>query len=200
VSKGNKIVIGLLIFIIIGIGTVLTLNEMEIIQLCRCKCNNNSTNNVEVKKDISSELELELQKRYEEIYAALGEGSNVNISTNQVSPYDGFVFYDYNFDELKKYFSDNGINYIKNHMSYKKQVGDEIVYYENSFMTSIFGQTDQDVRKLKLVSYTDDSALLLSLEGQVCNEDKSLCVGNKYGNEYIMFKKVNNIWLVDFFE
>ncbi len=39
-SKGNKIVIGLLIFIIIGIGTVLTLNELEVIELCNCKCPN----------------------------------------------------------------------------------------------------------------------------------------------------------------
>ena len=57
-SKGNKIVIGLLIFIIIGIGTVLTLNELEVIELCNCKCTScpKSVQNVPEEKAVNSQV------------------------------------------------------------------------------------------------------------------------------------------------
>ena len=207
-SKGNKIVIGLLLFIIIGSAVILILNDKGIIELCKsCKCEPNCPICEEVKNDTNDKSEYEqkllaeLQKKYEEIYTYVAEGYEVVDKNVVINNLQGLDIYAWNFDKLKKYFSDNCIEYIKNHLSEAKYIDDKLYYFsDDEMMKSIFGQTDQDIRTLKLVSYTDDSALLISEIGKLCNPDTNLCIGDEYGDEYIMFKKINNVWYVDFFE
>lgn len=207
-KKKYNIIICILTICVVLLLCVIGLNTFGIIHLCgesksetHCPIYEEAKNDTNDKSKYEQKLLAELQKKYEEIYTYVAEGYEVVDKNVVINNLQGHDIYAWNFDKLKKYFSDNCIEYIKNHLSEAKYVDDKLYYFsDDEMMKSIFGQTDQDIRTLKLVSYTDDSALLISEIGQLCNPDSNLCMGDEYGDEYIMFKKINNVWYVDFFE
>ena len=189
-SKGNKIVIGLLIFIIIGIGTVLILNDRGIIHLCGyCKCETcqkcietkieSSTDKIDVEA-----LEKEIQGVYEADYKILEEGSKVENDDDCISFGESSKICALKEDLLKTIFTDNAIYYIHDYFS---NYSDGKYYlYDEGFMSTIWGITDQGVRTLKYVTNNDGlyifKADIKKCEATICTPD--------YGGEYIGFKKL----------
>ena len=198
-KKGNIWVI-ILVLIIVTLVVVFCLDYFGFIKLpkrieqCDCNCKTELCDKNNSRDDNNTEILNILQKRYNEIYNELQEGANVSIS-NKVN---GKYVLEWDFRKLKKFFTENGIQQIKDEFSGEV----DGYYYQNddALMNTIFGVTDQKVRDLKLLSYRDDVAVLYSKHAQNCIKQSGLCVGNGYGNELIIFKNVDGTWYVDMFE
>ena len=199
-SKGNKIVIVLLIFIIIGIGTVLILNDRGIIHLCgscKCetcqKCNETKIEPSTDKIDVEA-LEKEIQGVYENYYVILQEGSGAENDGDCIPFGENSKICALKEDLLKTIFTDNAIYYIHDYFS--NYSNNKYYLYNEGFMSTIWGITDQGVRTLKYVTNNDGlyifKADIKKCEATICTPD--------FGGEYIGFKKVNDKWLVEFFQ
>lgn len=92
-----------------------------------------------------------------------------------------------NNSELKTYFTDKAMNYISKNNSATNVV----------FFYGILGSTDQGIRPLTIVSYTDDTIIATGqlIEGA----SETLYDADKYPL-YIIFKKEANSWKIDLFE
>ena len=200
-SKGNKIVIGLLLFIIIGSAVILILNDKGIIELCKsCKCEPNCSESEATKNESSivkldiEALEKEIQDVYKADYDALVEGEKARNYEDCIPFGENSKICALKEDLLKTIFTDNAIYYIHDYFS--NYSNNKYYLYNEGFMSTIWGLTDQGVRTLKYVTNNDGlyifKADIKKCEATVCTPD--------FGGEYIGFKKVNDKWLVEFFQ
>ena len=158
-------------------------------------------NNGESKTSITESEALEIAKKvYGEAYSALNGDEYDKIFVygqyEEADPNDRS--YKVNTELLKKYFTENAIKKIYSCDWYKEVNGQYYIvgYQFVDWVPGIFGATDQKMRTLKIVSYTDSK---ISATGQITNEDG-------YEGDIdseplkIEFVKVGDSWLIDNFE
>ena len=154
-------------------------------------------NNPNQDNDIISKenLEKEIQDRYEVIYNSIDEGTNITLNESKTFIINGNE-YSYNkvdYTKLKELFTDDGIKYLEENYLYN----DGGIYYDSEeLIHSIFGITNQGKRDLEIVLYDDN---LVLAKAKITTPQNQFSSGS-YGGEYILFKKVNNIWKVEIFE
>lgn len=168
--------------------------------------NNNSKDGSS--SDISS-ITAEIQSVYGDAYKVIAEGyglhsaDTVDIKVGEEGTVGGVIdveAYKFDFTKIEPYFTDRAINFIKFYFTdtpYGHKDGNYYLfsdenkysYEKKDFINSIFGQTDQGERTLKVKFYSDDMVVAISEKTSFINLD-----------EYIVFKKVNSSWKIDMFE
>ena len=114
----------------------------------------------------------DITKVYEDAFNYINSG-NLDISSDLS-----------NVTDLKNYFTDKAFDYISRNNNANNMI----------FFTGIFGITDQGIRPLQILSYTDDTIIAT---GQL--------IENPLGDSdtyplYIIFKKQENSYKIDLFE
>lgn len=159
------------------------------------------------KPELTKEQAKEIaQVKYEEAYNLLGEGAGLTKDYKKTIKDESSNLKDRNclsadFSILPKFFTDKAQHAIASKYS---PVGDS--YYscnetEVFWLSSIFGVTNQGKRDLQIVVATDDLIVATGkLATMVPPEGKVSVVAGDIQPHYIIFKKVNDDWLIDFFE
>lgn len=164
-------------------------------------------NKKEEKNEITKDEALKIAKEvYHNAYQKFADGSGMgnSVSKGKVNPNikndDRLKFEVSLNEELKKYFSNDGIERIKAVCDiYKENEKDMFVQSEQqldpfgNMMSTIFGQTDQGERKLVIVSYSNDCIVAKSNEYE--NYEG---LQNEY-SRYVIFVKEGEKWLIDNF-
>lgn len=198
INKNNnnkvKITIITLLLVIVGLCTAIILDFTGVNELGKFECINEEVIfNCEGSSNVNAhDLEKELQKRYEELYYIVEEGSGLELYTSDLKSL-------LDYSKLNKVFTKDAI--VKIEKKYTDYCDDKLCI-SNNFMGTIFGITDEDLRTLHLIYASSDTALLKAEHSDgFCFESNGdqLCYPD-YGGEYIVFKKVDNTWLIDMFE
>lgn len=158
-------------------------------------------NNGESKTSMTESEALEIAKKvYGEAYSALnGDDYNKIFVYGQYEEADpNDRSYKVNTELLKKYFTENAIKKIYSCDWYKEVNGQYYIvgYQFVDWVPGIFGATDQKMRTLKIVSYTDSK---ISATGQITEEDGYEGDVDREPLK-IEFVKVGDSWLIDNFE
>lgn len=174
--------------------------------------NNNQDNDSSKKEEISNELPSitnEIQLVYDNAYKTLAEGSGIidynttDIKVGEEETVGGVInvkAYKLDFTKLEPYFTERAINFIKSYFTdtpyghkdenyYIFAEENKYSYDKKEFLNTIFGQTNQSKRILKVNLYDNNTILATSEKTSSLKLD-----------EYIVFKKINNTWKIDMFE
>ena len=139
-------------------------------------------------------------KAYDNIQEGMGiiETDEVNVSVGDKET--NAKAYKLNTFKIQKYFTDNAIDYIKvmfTDTPYGHKDGNYYIYTNENkysqnkkeFMNTIFGSTDQAQRDFEVKLYNDDMIVAISEKSSYFKLD-----------EYIVLKKINNVWKIDMFD
>lgn len=203
-KSNKKLVVLLAIFIIL----TLILGGFVLYDKTIYSKSNNEYKNEENSNKVSS-ITNEIQSVYDEADQMLAEGSGimdyneVDIKVGKEGTVGGIIntkAYKLDLTKLEPYFTERAISFIKDYFTDTPgghEDGNYYIFAENNiyshgkkeFITTIFGQTDQSRRKLKVNLYDNNTVMAISEKSSYTNLD-----------EYIVFKKVNNTWKIDMFE
>ncbi len=161
-------------------------------------------NEEEEKNEITKDEALKIAKEvYHNAYQKFADGYEMgeSVSKGKVNPNipndDRLIFEVSLNEELKNYFSNDGIERIKAICNiYNEDEEDVFIQSEQqsnpfeNMISTIFGETDQGERKLVLVSYSNDCIVAKSNEYEYFEE-----LQYEY-SRYIIFVKEGEKWLI----
>lgn len=137
---------------------------------------------------------------YKSAYEAIDEGSGLidySQMYSKIDPATGKTIdcYKVNLEKLNNLLSDKLITNLKN----KLFTDDQKNYYTHGneldfFISTIFGNTDQGIRPLTLVTRTENTAIFTGQLAKTENRD-----ADKYPL-YLIFTQVNGNWVIDLYE
>lgn len=159
------------------------------------------SNNAIIKK---SDAEKIAKSTYKTAYNILHDESSKAIIAGEYSINGENKFgYKIDFSKLETIFSKKLIEKMKSQLI---EINEEYYdfssapsFYEKLDLSSIFGSTDQSIRPIKVIIYTDN---LIVAEGQLSSDENDDIIDGQLDNYplYIIFVKSNNKWLIDLYE
>jgi len=212
-KKKNQLFLLLIFFVILSFILIGFICYEKWMKEDKCKAEN-LDKVVKVSDDVNKNVDVdilteEIQELYGKVYDLLGEGYEIreeNPVTIQIGKEDtvggikNVQAYRMDFSQIESYFIKRGLDFIKFYFTdtpYGHTDGHYYIYTnENNilsdrsdFITTIFGETDQSKRELKIKSYSEDMVVAVSEKTSFLELD-----------EYIVFKKVDGSWKIDMFE
>ncbi len=179
---------------------VVTASQITTVDINNDKTTNNKGRTQEEATKIAQDV-------YGKAYKAIDEGSGLTgeettISVGEEGTVNGIQqkkAEKVDLSKLEPYFTTKAINLVKHYYTdtpYGHKDGNYYIIYTDDgnvqhreFISTIFGVTDQQERTFNALVYDDETIVAVSTKSSFWAED-----------EYIILKKVNNIWKIDFFE
>lgn len=188
-NNGLIVIIVLMAICMLGLGGYIVYDKVfaKEVDVEIVKDNNDDNNKNKVMTDQEA---LKIAKDiYEKSYAQIADGMNILVHD--------YVNEKYNIDDViaQKYFTDDYVKLLKKEAEEQKDI-----YLETLFISSIFGATDQSKRELELVSFGEDTIVVKGHNDcRECLKDDYCSCWESTFPHYIVLKKVNSNWLIDYF-
>lgn len=195
-SKGVVACIIIMMISIIGLGAYIVLDKTDNKSLSSdtektsvtSKASNTQKDTTKVKVD-NKKLQEEIQKVYDTAFLPIYKSSSI---------VDGASLDSLKASELSKYLTEKGLNQLLT--MYNLSNGSYL-------LGTIFSEQDSDLRPMTIVSSTNDTVIATGQITKEYQEERSKEIGEgAYESDldnypkYIIFKKENGTWKVDFFE